>query len=377
MGVYVKLYVVSLMAHVPARPKRPRGCGGGTPRTPRTPRSLAATVSHHLPLTDQPTNPMKKVLLRSKKLVDIFISQVYLVFTEREEIPPLNQPSSVTGCEIFDKEAESRAAARRAYVVYLLHCMRERGQAREPLHIEKGAGESWEAAMRHRSTTMSNVVLTDESFESILVRITKTQGEKRKLICQAFRASLADIMNSKSTARVNAFARVASALPEWAKIKKAVFIFSGGFKYHSSAKAVERYYDETLSVVSYNAKEKAFYMRDGLTPEAFAVATSQYHGIMAFDYDAVTVKAEPRATLDLEPLIKALEKAKDNRHLLSAMDRKALVEIWDAACAALPHKLGGRELTAQDIIPKAAAVDGKPTDTMPAKPVRKRAENNK
>lgn len=56
---------------------------------------------------------------------------------------------------------------------------------------------------------------------------------------------------------------------------------------------------------------------------------------------------------------------------------RALVEIWDAACAALPHKLGGRELTAQDIIPKAAAVDGKPTDTMPAKPVRKRAENNK
>lgn len=292
--------------------------------------------------------------------------------------PPLNQPSSVTGCEIFDKEAESRAAARRAYVVYLLHCMRERGQAREPLHIEKEAGESWEAAMRHRSITMSNTtVLTDESFESILLRITKTQGEKRKLICQAFRASLADIMNSKRTARVNAFARVASALPEWAKIKKAVFIFSGGFKYHSSAKAVERYYAEDLSVVSFNAKEKSFYMRDGVTPESFAVALSQYHGIMAFDYDAVTVKAEPRAALDLEPLIKALEKAKDNRHLLSAMDRKALVEIWDAACAALPHKLGGRELTAQDIIPKAAAVDGKPTDTMPAKPVRKRAENNK
>ena len=58
-------------------------------------------------------------------------------------------------------------------------------------------------------------------------------------------------------------------------------------------------------------------------------------------------------------------------------DRKALVEIWDAACAALPHKLGGRELTVQDIIPKAAAVDGKPTDIMPAKPVRKRTENNK
>ena len=56
---------------------------------------------------------------------------------------------------------------------------------------------------------MSNTtVLTDESFESILLRITKTQGEKRKLVCQAFRASLADIMNSKSTARVNAFARV-------------------------------------------------------------------------------------------------------------------------------------------------------------------------
>lgn len=316
-------------------------------------------------------------MLRNKKVVDISILQAYLVFTEREEIPPLNQPSSVTGCEIFDKEAESRAAARRAYVVYLLHCMRERGQAREPLHIEKGAGESWGAAARQRRTIMSTTaILTDESFESILVRITKTQGEKRKLICQAFRASLADIMNSKSTARVNAFARVASALPEWAKIKKAVFIFSGGFKYHSSAKAVERYYAENLSVVSFNAKEKSFYMRDGLTPESFAVALSQYHGIMAFDYDAVTVKAEPRATLDLEPLIKALEKAKDNRHLLSAMDRKALVEIWDAACAALPHKLGGRELTAQDIIPKAAAVDGKPTDTMPAKPVRKRAENN-
>lgn len=189
----------------------------------------------------------------------------------------------------------------------------------------------------------------------------KTQGEKRKLICQAFRASLADIMNSKSTQRVNAFVRVASALPEWAKIKKAIFIFAGGFKYHSSAKAVERYYDETLSVVSYNAKEKAFYMRDGLTPEAFAVATSQYHGIMAFDYDAVSVKAEPRATMDLAPLLKALEKAKDNRHMLSAMDRKALVEIWDAACAALPHKLGGRELTAQDILPKAAAIDGKAT----------------
>lgn len=225
---------------------------------------------------------------------------------------------------------------------------------------------------------MSNTtVLTDESFESILLRITKTQGEKRKLVCQAFRASLADIMNSKSTARVNAFARVASALPEWAKIKKAIFIFAGGFKYQSSAKAVERYYAENLSVVSFNAKEKSFYMRDGLTPESFAVALSQYHGIMAFDYDAITVKAEPRATLDLEPLIKALEKAKDNRHLLSAMDRKALVEIWDAACAALPHKLGGRELTVQDIIPKAAAVDGKPTDIMPAKPVRKRTENNK
>lgn len=224
---------------------------------------------------------------------------------------------------------------------------------------------------------MSNTtVLTDESFESILLRITKTQGEKRKLVCQAFRASLADIMNSKSTARVNAFARVASALPEWAKIKKAIFIFAGGFKYQSSAKAVERYYAENLSVVSFNAKEKSFYMRDGLTPESFAVALSQYHGIMAFDYDAVTVKAEPRATLDLEPLIKALEKAKDNRHLLSAMDRKALVEIWDAACAALPHKLGGRELTAQDILPKAAAIDGKATDTVPAKPVRKRAENN-
>lgn len=376
MGVYVKLYVVSLMAHVPARPKRPRGCGGGTPRTPRTPRSLAVTVSHHLPLTDQPTNPMKKVLLRSKKLVDISISQVYLEFTERAE-GPLNRPCRMMGCKVFDKEAEPCAAAHRAHVVYLLYCMRVRDSAREPLHIEKEAGESWEAAMRHRSITMSNVVLTDESFESILVRITKTQGEKRKLICQAFRASLADIMNSKSTARVNAFARVASALPEWAKIKKAVFIFSGGFKYHSSAKAVERYYAENLSVVSFNAKEKSFYMRDGLTPESFAVALSQYHGIMAFDYDAVTVKAEPRATLDLEPLIKALEKAKDNRHLLSAMDRKALVEIWDAACAALPHKLGGRELTAQDIIPKAAAVDGKPTDTMPAKPVRKRAENNK
>lgn len=316
-------------------------------------------------------------MLRNKKVVDISILQAYLVFTEREEIPPLNQPSSVTGCEIFDKEAESRAAARRAYVVYLLHCMRERGQAREPLHIEKGAGESWGAAARQRRTIMSTpAILTDESFESILVRITKTQGEKRKLVCQAFRASLADIMNSKSTARVNAFARVASALPEWAKIKKAIFIFAGGFKYQSSAKAVERYYAENLSVVSFNAKEKSFYMRDGLTPESFAVALSQYHGIMAFDYDAVTVKAEPRATLDLEPLIKALEKAKDNRHLLSAMDRKALVEIWDAACAALPHKLGGRELTVQDIIPKAAAVDGKPTDIMPAKPVRKRAENN-
>lgn len=158
---------------------------------------------------------------------------------------------------------------------------------------------------------MSNTtVLTDESFESILLRITKTQGEKRKLVCQAFRASLADIMNSKSTARVNAFARVASALPEWAKIKKAIFIFAGGFKYQSSAKAVERYYAENLSVVSFNAKEKSFYMRDGLTPESFAVALSQYHGIMAFDYDAVTVKAEPRATLDLEPLIKALEKGK-------------------------------------------------------------------
>ena len=225
---------------------------------------------------------------------------------------------------------------------------------------------------------MSNTttILTDESFESILVRITKTQGEKRKLVCQAFRASLADVMNSKSTARVNAFARVASALPEWAKIKKAVFVFAGGFKYHSSAKAVERYYDEALSVVTYNTKEKAFYMREALTPEVFAVALSQYHGIMAFDYDAVTVKAEPRATLDLEPLLKALEKAKDNRHMLSAMDRKALVAIWDAACAALPHKLGGRELTAQDILPKAATVDGTPTDAMPAKPVRKRAENN-
>lgn len=301
-------------------------------------------------------------MLRNKKVVDISILQAYLVFTEREEIPPLNQPSSVTGCEIFDKEAESRAAARRAYVVYLLHCMRERGQAREPLHIEKGAGESWGAAARQRRTIMSTTaILTDESFESILVRITKTQGEKRKLICQAFRASLADIMNSKSTQRVNAFVRVASALPEWAKIKKAIFIFAGGFKYHSSAKAVERYYDETLSVVSYNAKEKAFYMRDGLTPEAFAVATSQYHGIMAFDYDAVSVKAEPRAIMDLAPLLKALEKAKDNRHMLSAMDRKALVEIWDAACAALPHKLGGRELTAQDILPKAAAIDGKAT----------------
>lgn len=156
---------------------------------------------------------------------------------------------------------------------------------------------------------MSNTtVLTDESFESILLRITKTQGEKRKLVCQAFRASLADIMNSKSTARVNAFARVASALPEWAKIKIAFFIFAGGFKYQSSAKAVERYYAENLSVVSFNAKEKSFYMRDGLTPESFAVALSQYHGIMAFDYDAVTVKAEPRATLDLEPLIKALER---------------------------------------------------------------------
>lgn len=225
---------------------------------------------------------------------------------------------------------------------------------------------------------MSNTttILTDESFESILVRITKTQGEKRKLVCQAFRASLADVMNSKSTARVNAFARVASALPEWAKIKKAVFVFAGGFKYHSSAKAVERYYDEALSVVTYNTKEKAFYMREALTPEVFAVALSQYHGIMAFDYDAVTVKAEPRATLDLEPLLKALEKAKDNRHMLSAMDRKALVAIWDAACAALPHKLGGRELTAQDILPTAATVDGTPTDAMPAKPVRKRAENN-
>lgn len=248
-------------------------------------------------------------MLRNKKVVDISILQAYLVFTEREEIPPLNQPSSVTGCEIFDKEAESRAAARRAYVVYLLHCMRERGRAREPLHIEKGAGESWGAAARQRRTIMSTTaILTDESFESILVRITKTQGEKRKLICQAFRASLADIMNSKSTQKVNAFVRVASALPEWAKIKKAIFIFAGGFKYHSSAKAVERYYDETLSVVSYNAKEKAFYMRDGLTPEAFAVATSQYHGIMAFDYDAVSVKAEPRATMDLAPLLKALER---------------------------------------------------------------------
>lgn len=319
---------------------------------------------------------MKKVLLRSKKLVDISISQVYLEFTERAE-GPLNRPCRMMGCKVFDKEAEPCAAAHRAHVVYLLYCMRVRDSAREPLHIEKEAGESWEAAMRHRSITMSNVVLTDESFESILVRITKTQGEKRKLVCQAFRASLADIMNSKSTARVNAFARVVSALPEWAKIKKAIFIFAGGFKYQSSAKAVERYYAENLSVVSFNAKEKSFYMRDGLTPESFAVALSQYHGIMAFDYDAVTVKAEPRATLDLEPLIKALEKAKDNRHLLSAMDRKALVEIWDAACAALPHKLGGRELTVQDIIPKAAAVDGKPTDIMPAKPVRKRTENNK
>lgn len=281
------------------------------------------------------------------------------------------------GRKIFDKEAEPCAAAHRARVVYLLYCMRVRDSAREPLHIEKEAGESWEAAMRHRSITMSNVVLlTDESFESILVRITKTQGEKRKLICQAFRASLADIMNCKSTARVNAFVRVASALPEWAKIKKAIFIFAGGFKYQSSAKAVERYYAENLSVVSFDGKEKSFYMRDELTPESFAVALSQYHGIMAFDYDAVTVKAEPRATLDLEPLIKALEKAKNNRCLLSAMDRKALVEIWDAACAALPHKLGGRELTVQDIIPKAATVDGKPTDIMPAKPVRKRAENS-
>ena len=90
---------------------------------------------------------------------------------------------------------------------------------------------------------MSNTaILTDESFESILVRITKTQGEKRKLICQAFRAALADIMNSKSVSRVNAFPRVASALPEWTKIKKSIFIFAGGFKYHSSANAVERYY---------------------------------------------------------------------------------------------------------------------------------------
>lgn len=65
-------------------------------------------------------------------------------------IKALNQPSSVTGCEIFDKEAESRAAARRAYVVHLLYCMRVRETAREPLHIEKEAGESWEAAMRHK-----------------------------------------------------------------------------------------------------------------------------------------------------------------------------------------------------------------------------------
>lgn len=92
---------------------------------------------------------MKKVLLRSKKVIDISILQVYLIFTERGKYS-LNQPCRMMGCKVFDKEAEPCAAARRAYVVYLLHCMRERGQAREPLHIEKEAGESWEAAMRHK-----------------------------------------------------------------------------------------------------------------------------------------------------------------------------------------------------------------------------------
>lgn len=225
---------------------------------------------------------------------------------------------------------------------------------------------------------MSNVnaILSDESFESILIRISKLQGDKRKLICQAFRASINDVMNSKSVKRINAFTRVASTLPEWPRLRKSAFIFTGGFKYAQTAKAVERYYDESLSVIEYHGKEKAFYMREGLTAEKFAVALAAYHGVMAFDYDAVTVKAEPRATLDLEPLLKALEKAKDQRHLLSAIDRKALVAIWDAACAALPHKLGGRELTAQDVIPRAAAIDGAPVADLTAKPKRTRSENN-
>lgn len=92
---------------------------------------------------------MKKVLLRSKKLVDISISQVYLEFTERGKYP-LNQPCRMMGCKVFDKEAEPCAAAHRAHVVHLLYCMRVRETAREPLHIEKEAGESWEAAMRHK-----------------------------------------------------------------------------------------------------------------------------------------------------------------------------------------------------------------------------------
>ena len=217
--------------------------------------------------------------------------------------------------------------------------------------------------------------LSDHVFSEALRAIMEGRSQARRGVCLAFHASLADVMNSKSTRRLELFWKAVSGTELASKIRRAVYIFSGGCKYVHDAKGMSRIYAQEQSLLSFDSKLGWLYRND-VTQEQYAAALTLYNGIKTFDYDAVTVKTAP-ATLSLEPLLKSMRTMRDNRVDLSREQRERFTKLWDAACDIFPE-LAGMQLTRPTAATVAApvAIDGETEAEMPAKPTRRRAANN-
>ena len=70
--------------------------------------------------------------------------------------------------------------------------------------------------------------LSDHVFSEALRAIMEGRSQARRGVCLAFHASLADVMNSKSTRRLELFWKAVSGTELASKIRRAVYIFSGG-----------------------------------------------------------------------------------------------------------------------------------------------------
>lgn len=225
------------------------------------------------------------------------------------------------------------------------------------------------------STTVSYAGrIPENTFGEALRCIDAGHAQIRRGLVVAFRASLADLMCSKSTKRLEVFWKHVSATAFATKIRKSIYIFSGGFVYKPSAKGTDRIFAQEKSVVEFDPK-LGWLLKSNITREEWAVAVAAYSGIASFEYDSITVKT-PEAKLTLDPLVKQLRRYRDKRHDLDMIQRQNFVKLWDLACELFPE-LSGLGLTSDGpgVVDGAVAQDGKSEATMPAKPTRKR--NNK